>query len=204
MRRYPILLGFCIAVVAVGAFPAAAAEMPPRKAGLWELKMIFARNAPPTIMQQCTDAETDKLMHSASGGTGQETCANRDITNVGGQMVIDSVCTIGGKTITSHAVITGSLDSAYVMNVTTKSEGGPLRPGEVGDLNMTLEGKWLGPCKADQRPGDMIMPGGMKMNVRDFQNVRPPGGAGGQGGGPGGPGAPGGTGGPSGPGGAPR
>jgi hypothetical protein len=179
MRRYSIVLALCAMVV-----PAAAAEMPTRKTGLWELKMNFARNAPQTVMQQCTDAETDKLLHSTSGNAAQENCSNRDITTVGGQMVIDSVCTIAGKTITSHAVVTGSFDSAYVMNVTTKSEGGPQRPGEMGELTMTLEGKWLGPCKADQRPGDMIMPGGLKMNVRDLQSMRAngagaPGGAGG-------------------------
>ena len=33
---------------------------------------------------------------------------------------------------------------------------------------MTIEAKWLGPCKADQKPGDMIMGSGMKMNINDL------------------------------------
>jgi hypothetical protein len=36
---------------------------------------------------------------------------------------------------------------------------------------MTLEGKWTGPCKADQKPGDVIM-GGRKINVRDMQKLQ--------------------------------
>ena len=37
---------------------------------------------------------------------------------------------------------------------------------------MTIEAKWLGACKADQKPGDMIMAGGRKMNIRDLQNCQ--------------------------------
>jgi hypothetical protein len=40
---------------------------------------------------------------------------------------------------------------------------------------MAIEAKWLGACKADQKPGDIIMANGMKMNVTDMQR----GGAGG-------------------------
>ena len=39
---------------------------------------------------------------------------------------------------------------------------------------MTIEAKWTGPCKSDQKPGDVIMPNGMKMNVGDLQKGMPP------------------------------
>jgi hypothetical protein len=43
-------------------------------------------------------------------------------------------------------------------------------------MSMTMTAKWLGPCAAGQRPGDMIMPNGMKMNILDLQKgMRPPG-----------------------------
>jgi hypothetical protein len=35
---------------------------------------------------------------------------------------------------------------------------------------MTVAAKWLGPCHADQKPGDMIMPGDITMNLRDLGN----------------------------------
>jgi len=34
-----------------------------------------------------------------------------------------------------------------------------------------VEAKWLGPCKPDQKPGDMVM-GGMKMNIKDLEALR--------------------------------
>jgi hypothetical protein len=36
------------------------------------------------------------------------------------------------------------------------------------ETNMTIEATYLGACKADQKPGDMMMGNGMKMNVRDM------------------------------------
>ena len=37
---------------------------------------------------------------------------------------------------------------------------------------MTLEAKWLGACKADQKAGDIVMPGGRKMNVKDMEKMK--------------------------------
>ena len=34
-----------------------------------------------------------------------------------------------------------------------------------GQSVVTLKAKWLGPRAADQKPGDVIMPNGMKMNI---------------------------------------
>jgi hypothetical protein len=62
----------------------------------------------------------------------------------------------------SIVVITGSFDSEYTMTVTGHADGEPDRPA------VTMSAKWLGPCAADQRPGDMIMPNGMKMNIQNM------------------------------------
>ncbi len=85
-------------------------------------------------------------------------------------MTINSVCTIAGKTMTSHIVVSGSFDNNYTMTIT--SEGGAL----PAPRTITLEAKWLGPCAADQKPGDMLMSNGIKMNIIDMQKgMRPPG-----------------------------
>jgi hypothetical protein len=36
---------------------------------------------------------------------------------------------------------------------------------------MTIEAKWTGACKADQKPGDMVLPNGMKMNINDIPRM---------------------------------
>ncbi len=37
---------------------------------------------------------------------------------------------------------------------------------------MTLTAKWAGACKEGQKPGDIVMPGGLKMNLRDLQKFK--------------------------------
>jgi hypothetical protein len=165
---------FCIATAAV-----AAAELPTRKAGLWDVRMVFeGRSLPPRTMQQCVDAQSDKLMNSnVGGGNPAEKCSKRDIQRSAGKLTMDSVCKFGDATTTSHAVVTGSFDSAYTMHVTSTRAGGRPMPGtKPGQATeMTIEAKWLGPCKPGQKPGDVMMPNGMKMNVLDHSMSGMPG-----------------------------
>ena len=117
-----------IALALVFAAPAFALDMPTRKAGLWEIKMVFeGRNLPVTGMRQCVDQATDKLMNANFGGPANEACSKQDMKNSGGTIVVDSVCKFGDATTTSHAVVTGSFDSAYAMQVTSTRAGGRRR-----------------------------------------------------------------------------
>ena len=52
----------------------------------------------------------------------------------------------------------------------TQSNGAAGAAGR--DTTVTLEAKWLGACKPDQKPGDIVMPGGFKMNVRDVDKLK--------------------------------
>jgi hypothetical protein len=170
----------CPAIAAVfllSASPALALDLPTRKAGLWELKMVFeGRGLPAQVMQQCTDAATDTLMTANFGGPGQEDCSKKDVRNSGNTITIDSVCKFGASTTTSHAVISGDFNSAYAVQLASKPQGGPPMPGAApgGETQMTIAAKWIGPCAAGQKPGDMILANGMKMNVLDLQKMGGP------------------------------
>ena len=163
------------ACVVFCATPASALDLPPRKAGLWEIKMTFeTRGGPPQVMQHCIDAATDKLMNASFGGMAKESCPKQDMKTSPGSIVIDSVCKFGNTTTTSHAVFTGDFNSGYTVKVTSQSEGGPPMPGATPGQpsNMTIEAKWTGACKAGQKPGDMIMPGGMKVNILEMPGMQ--------------------------------
>jgi hypothetical protein len=154
-----------VLLVVAGAAPVFAAELPPRKAGLWEMKTTVSSGR--TIsMQQCVDAKTDEAMQAASAANSQRDCAKRDVQKSGNTITIDSVCTVVGKPKTAHTVITGNFDSGYTMAITSQTDGGP--------RTINIEAKWLGPCAADQKPGDTIMPNGVKMNVLDMKKGTPP------------------------------
>ena len=160
-----------IALVLGAAVPGAAlaADLPPRKAGLWEIKMNFEGRPGTQAIQQCIDPETDAIMQSSATNIGSQ-CSKRDIVKSGDTTTIDSVCTVAGHEASSHAVVKGSFDSDYTMTVTSKSD--------AGGINLTVTGKWLGPCEAGQRPGDLILPNGLKLNLKDMGKSFPtPGGA---------------------------
>ncbi len=148
----------------------AAVDLPVRKAGLWEMKMVRSGGSTHDMtMQHCTDATTDKQM-STSFSPGKETCAKRDIQKTATGYVSDSVCSVAGMTITSHAEITGDFNSAYTVKSTSQTEG-PMS-GRPRESTTTVEAKWLGACKPDQKPGDIVMPGGMKMNILDLDKLK--------------------------------
>ena len=37
---------------------------------------------------------------------------------------------------------------------------------------MTLEGRYVGSCKWGQKPGDVVMAGGLKVNIKDMDKFR--------------------------------
>ena len=169
-----------IAVTLLFAAPALALDMSARKAGLWEMKMVLdGIPLPPQSMRQCIDQATDKAMLAQVGGAAQGACSKQDFKNVGGTLTFDSVCKIGPTTMSTKGVVTGSFDSGYTMKITSTSAGGPPIPGMApgGETKMTIEAKYLGACQAGQKPGDIVMSNGMKMNVLDMQKMGAPGGA---------------------------
>jgi uncharacterized protein DUF3617 len=164
-----------VSVLAVGAAfasSAAAQEIPMRRAGLWEVTINHeGRNTPPQTMQQCTDAETDKLMNAFGGDLSADLCAKQEIKKVGATIVINAVCQIGPMKSTSQSVITGDFNSNYTVKVTSKLEGVPAAAQGAAGGTTTIQARWVGACKPDQRPGDIVMANGQTMNIRELRKM---------------------------------
>jgi hypothetical protein len=170
-RLVSLSLGWCL-LSALPAFSAAADELPTRKPGLWEMKMVRTGGPLPEMtMQHCTDLTTDKDMNNSVSPLAKQMCSKQDIRKTATGFVSDSVCSVSGIAVTSHAEIAGDFNSAYTVKTTSHSEGGP--SGMPRDTTMTLEAKWLGACKPDQKPGDIVMPGGgFKLNIKDAEKLK--------------------------------
>ncbi|WP_298105090.1 DUF3617 family protein [Bradyrhizobium sp.] len=153
---------FCIGAVVSLLFvvQAAADDAPARKAGLWEIKTTIGGHA--VTVKQCIDAATDRMLQSSTGPLSAQACPSRQVSKSDSGFTIESRCSFNGKPASARAVVTGSFDSAYTMTVTAEGKDLPA-------ARMTMEGKWLGACAADQKPGDVIMSNGVKVNVPDLQ-----------------------------------
>ena len=168
-------LGLCL-LATVPADHARGDDLPVRKAGLWEIKMVrSASQLPEMTMQHCTDATIDKEMNNLVSPTAKQICSKQDILKTATGYATDSVCNVSGISITSHSDIVGDFNSAYTVTTTSHSDLG--NKGAPRDTTTKIEAKWLGACKPDQKPGDIVMPGGgYKLNVKDaakLQNLLP-------------------------------
>ena len=157
------LIALCAgAALLFTAIQASADDAPARKPGLWEVKTTIQDSGRAVTVQQCIDAATDQMLQSSTGPFSAPLCTGRDVKKSEAGMTIDSKCSFNGKPASAHAVVTGSFDSAYTMAVTAEGDDLPA-------TKMTMDGKWLGACAAGQQPGDVIMAGGVKVNIPELQ-----------------------------------
>jgi hypothetical protein len=172
MTRLFVSIGLAVCLLTLlPVLGARAIEMPIRKAGLWEMKVVRTGSPTPEMtMQHCTDESTDKEMSTTFSPMAKEMCSKQDVQKTATGYVSDSICKVGAMSITSHSDIVGDLNSGYTVKSTSHHEGGPA--SVPADSTTTVEAKWLGACKPDQKPGDIVLPGGMKMNVKDMEKLK--------------------------------
>lgn len=163
----------CVLSLAASMASAAGFDFPSRKPGLWELKLVpeTAGAAPQITMQLCLDAASDHDIMAAGLSLSTNSCSVTRSQSAGA-IQFDATCDIGGRHTVSHSTITGDFQSSYTLKVVSDSEGGsPVLPRHSV---MTQEAKWLGACTPGLVPGDMVMPGGRKINV--LSTLKKPGG----------------------------
>jgi len=120
----------------------------------------------PVTVHQCTSASAEPVM-LMSIVPGQEDCRERTVRRGGkGTLVsyeIRTVCHVHGNRIEAQMQLLGDLKSSYQGSFEAKFPETPLN--NTG--RMVVKGRWLGACAAGQRPGDMVLPNGVTVNVLD-------------------------------------
>jgi hypothetical protein len=149
------------------AIAAQAQDTPQRKSGLWEITRTTVRTQEkPRVTQWCIDQKSDNAVRQLAEGMRNEVCAIDKMSRDADKVVVDGTCQLGmtGATAKTHAVITGKFDSAYKIESRSTFE-----PPVFGKSEGTgvISARWTGPCKADQKPGDVILENGRKVHVSD-------------------------------------
>jgi hypothetical protein len=149
---------------------AQALDLPKRKSGLWEMTMIGNQaNGQPQTVTTCVDMKTDTGLTSSFGGKIPKNCGQPKMKKSASAITVTSVCKFSDSTVTTKAVLTGDFSNTYKIDRT--SAYNPPNKG-MKESKQTIDAKWLGACKTDQRPGDMIMPDGAKINITDIQKLQ--------------------------------
>lgn len=161
-RRLAAITFGGVAGLGLLAAPALADEFPKRKAGLWEMRTTGGPVGPQTV-QQCIDASTDDLLRSQSN-EGQN-CSKPVVERDGNRYRVRSTCSGEGTRSTMDGVYTMAKDTEYRGDM--KMTFDPPLAG-AAEMNMKMDGKWIGPCKAGMKPGDIVLQGMPRLNVLEM------------------------------------
>jgi hypothetical protein len=138
------VLGLCVVSIDAGAV-----ETPQMKPGLWEIRMQHSSDGKgadkPTIVNQCKDASMIARGKQAAEDYAKKNCSKNETRREGSKWVSDTVCKVGGSTMSSHTV-TNVSDNAYHTENTTTFD--PPTPGHSRS-STTIDGKWLKTCTPD-------------------------------------------------------
>lgn len=127
---------------------------PRRKSGLWESSMnTSAGPGMKMTAQQCVDSATDKDLAWHGPHSQSKNCEKTEFHPGVGGVSFDSVCKVGSRTVTTHGVVTGDFDKAYDLDLTSHFD--PPTPGMGADMKMTMKARWLGPCPAGMKAGEV-------------------------------------------------
>ena len=148
------------------------AAAPKLRAGLW--RVTTTGDGPEGVARMCLDdavqARLNVVGAQASAGACQQTTTS---PNPGGGWRYRTVCdhsALGGGTSVSEGVMTGDMTSGYSSRTTVTTTG-----AQVAHMNrvvtVTGQGAYEGPCPSDMKPGDMIIPGGMKFNMLEMAEM---------------------------------
>jgi hypothetical protein len=91
-----------------------------------------------------------------------QTFTQNEFRKEGKRFVHESDCTMDGMRIISKTVFSGDFSSKYYAETTTKFEDA--NKG-MTEQNAVMNARWVGPCEADQKPGDVIVSDGLKINI---------------------------------------
>lgn len=145
---------------------AVAAEPPILKSGLWELSRTTPQQPETRRMTtMCLDESVQAEMRDFGLGVAKGLCSKSDRRVEGNRVIIDATCKLGVTTMTTHSVMTFSGNTAY------HTEGSASYDPPF--MNMTeartsVDGRWTGPCKPGQQPGDITLESGQTINIKSM------------------------------------
>lgn len=159
-----------LAMAALGVQAVHAQDMPKLKSGLWE--STTTTNAAKGAAAQankhtmCVDEKFNKDMMSFSQNMGAQ-CSKHTMRRDGNRVLGEAECTMGKTVVKSQSVTTFTSDTAF--RAENRATFTPPMAGMNESLT-TQEGRYVGACPADMKPGDIKVHGRI-MNINDMAKM---------------------------------
>ena len=163
----PHVLALALALL-LSVSNAIAQDFPKLRSGLWTSTTTTQGRekgeARPSLL--CLDDSVQRDMYQMSIGMMAGLCSKRDLKVTGNKVTTEAVCDLGVTKMRSSSVMTLTGDSAYHTEVRASFD--PPLKGTPRDSVTVIDGRHVGDCKEGQQPGDMTLPNGQHMNIRNW------------------------------------
>jgi hypothetical protein len=157
-----LILNAAIAAAVFGNVRADELQPPFTKDGLWQATTSHTAAGKPNqmTMKICQDHGTQQKDRELSAQLrAKDQCAHTTTQAGPGVYVVEKKCTTGPNAgSSSKSTMTFQGDTAYRLDMHMTSSTG-------AESAMSIEAKYLGPCPADMKPGDTVMPDGRKIST---------------------------------------
>jgi hypothetical protein len=160
--KTPLIFGAAIAAAILGNVHADEIQPPFTKDGLWQATTshTMAGKTNQMTLKICQDHSTQQKDRDLSAQLrAKDQCTHTTSQPGPGVYVVEKKCTIGPNAgSASKSTLTFQGDGAYRLDMHVTGKTG-------AESVMSIDGKYLGPCPADMKPGDTVMPDGKKINT---------------------------------------
>lgn len=162
MNKISVLLAATALTLPLAA-SAQASELPPRKAGLWEITTTIEKPQalPAMTTKMCLDRATDRELMEYGLKLSDDKCKTTTTRRDSKTLLINVDCTSAGSPTKTKAVISGDFQSGYTMRLQGSSD--------EGEVLMTQAATWKGASCPGMKAGDISMFGGVKVNVKQLK-----------------------------------
>jgi len=153
--KHSLWIAAALAIIGAGILLTLGDDTPRRRSGVWELKNFAdSSNTAPATVHICVERSSDDFTGWADA---RQTCSKKEWKRQGDQILTESVCEFQGSVVTAEGIFTGDLERAYRGEIAVQYDP-PLRG--MTEVRLVQEGRWLEPCPADMKPGDVQLPDG--------------------------------------------
>ena len=141
-------------------------DFPKRQSGLWEIQSEVSRAAGLAPAQQCVGPNSDTAQQHLDRTIGRRGFCNLGpfIRNDNRVWIAQSTCRHRRKVVSTRKIATGDFVTHYRIDTIVRSQRKQRTRTLAQDI---LQARYLGPCLAGQRPGDLVTPGMGTLNMTD-------------------------------------
>jgi len=154
------------------ASPAGSTAVPARKPGLWEQSLI--RDGRPGRLgglKVCLDAAADAKLGVFGRRFAKGDCRRSVTRDATGAYHFSSRCSMSdGAVVSTRGIATGDFQSGYDVHSNIEISGATIGVMN-GEHDVTLTGRYRGPCPAGMKPGDVNLGSGLKITIDQLSRL---------------------------------